>query len=73
MGVVSSSINVESREITLFYNLRDKEIFACILDKTELQELLNQNDNKCVLLVSYKNYDYENIRLTLMFVARKKE
>lgn len=63
MGVVCSGINVESREITLFYNLRDKEIFACILDKTELQELINQNDNKCVLLVSYKNFDYENNRL----------
>lgn len=60
MGVVNPDIKDEYKEILFFYSLRDKEIFGCILEKSELQEILNKNDNKCVLLVSYKNYDYQN-------------
>lgn len=60
MGVVNFDIKDESREILFFYSLRDKEIFGCLLEKSELQEILNQSDNKYVLLASYKNYDYEN-------------
>lgn len=63
MGVVNSDVKDDSKEILFFYSLRDKEIFGCILGKNELQEILNQKDNKCVLLTSYKNYDYENNRL----------
>lgn len=63
MGVIDFVREDEVREIVFFYSLRDKEIFGCLLEKTELQELLVQNDNKCVLLTSYKNYDYENNRL----------
>lgn len=63
MGVIDFVREDEAREIVFFYSLRDKEIFGCLLEKTELQELLVQNDNKCVLLTSYKNYDYENNRL----------
>jgi hypothetical protein len=60
MGVINPDIKDEDREILIFYSLREKEIFGCILEKSELQEILNQNDNKCVLLTSYKNYDYQN-------------
>ena len=63
MGVIDFVREDEAREIVFFYSLRDKEIFGCLLEKTELQELLVQNGNKCVLLTSYKNYDYENNRL----------
>ena len=62
MGVIDFVREDEAREIVFFYSLRDKEIFGCLLEKTELQELLVQNGNKCVLLTSYKNYDYENNR-----------
>lgn len=59
----NSDIKDETREIIIFYSLRDKEIFGCLLEKSELNELLNQNENKCVILTSYKNYDYENNKL----------
>lgn len=60
IGVANLDVKDDLREILFFYSLRDKEIFGCLLGKSELQEILNQNDNKCVLLTSYKNYDYEN-------------
>lgn len=63
IGAVNSDVKDDSREILFFYSLRDKEIFGCLLRKSELQEILNQNDNKCVVLISYKNYDYENNEL----------
>ena len=60
MGVVDIPKVNETREILFFYSLRDKEIFGCLLEKKELQEILEQDNNRSVVLTSYKNYDYDN-------------
>lgn len=60
MGVVDIPKMEETREMIFFYDLKKKEIFGCFVEKNELREVIEQNDNKCVLLTAYKNYDYEN-------------
>ena len=60
MGVVDIQEVKGTEEILFFYSLRDKEIFGCLLEKKELQEILEQDNNRSVVLTSYKNYDYDN-------------
>jgi hypothetical protein len=60
MGVVNVPDIEETREILFFYSLRDKDVFGCMLEKNELHELVEQTDNRSVILTSYKNYNYEN-------------
>lgn len=58
MGVMEIEMNEDEREILFFYDLKTKEIYACILEEKQLQEILEDDENKSVLLTSYKNYDY---------------
>lgn len=60
MGAVDIPEVKGTKEMLIFYNLRDKEIFSCLLEKKELQEILEQENNRSVVLTSYKNYDYDN-------------
>lgn len=59
MGVTDPQMRVDERDILFFYDLARKEIFSCILEEKQLQEILADDENKSVLLTSYKNYDYE--------------
>jgi len=59
MGATDPQMRVDERDILFFYDLARKEIFSCILEEKQLQEILADDENKSVLLTSYKNYDYE--------------
>lgn len=60
MGVIEPKMSEDEREILFFYDLRSKEVYGCVLEEKQLQEILDDDENKSVLLTSYKNYDYEN-------------
>lgn len=55
---IVSNIN-ESLEIIIYYNLLDKTIFSSFISEQDIQELLEMQDNKSVILIFYKNYDYK--------------
>lgn len=59
MGVIEPKKSEDEREILFFYDLKSKEVYGCILEEKQLQEILADGENRSVLLTSYKNYDYE--------------
>lgn len=59
MGVIEPKKSEDEREILFFYDLISKEVYGCLLEEIQLQEILADGENKSVLLTSYKNYDYE--------------
>ncbi|MCM1237538.1 MAG: hypothetical protein NC489_46320 [Ruminococcus flavefaciens] len=61
MGIVEFPEFEDEREVAFFYGLRKKEIYACLLECNQLHEILLDKDRKCVLLTSYKNYDYQKM------------
>lgn len=61
MGCMEFPEFKDDREITFFYGLRKKEIYACLLECNQLHKILLDKDRKCVLLTSYKNYDYQKM------------
>lgn len=70
MGAVDIPEVKGNEEMLIFYSLRDKEIFSCLLEKKELQEILEQDNNRSVVLTSYKNYDYVNHSLPDYFAFK---
>ena len=61
MGFVEFPEFKDEREVAFFYGLKKKEIYACLLECNQLHEILLDKDRKCVLLTSYKNYDYQKM------------
>lgn len=61
MGFVEFPEFKDEREVVLFYGLKNREIYSCLLECNQLREILLDKDRKCVLLTSYKNYDYQKM------------
>lgn len=61
MGAARSAEVKDERELVCFYELRKKDIYGCLLEHSQLHEILSDKDRKCLLLTSYKNYDYQRM------------
>ncbi|GFI46815.1 hypothetical protein IMSAGC019_02135 [Lachnospiraceae bacterium] len=60
MGVDEIGTIEEDKEIVFYYDLENKEVYGCLLEIEQLQEVLESVATRSVLLASYKNFDYEN-------------